>query len=117
MIKSKLKQILPSLREKKRYLVFEVISEQKIVESELVSNAVLHHFSEFVGNLGCAKSGLIILNNKWNPELQKGVIKINNKHVDALKASLTFIDKIDNKQVIFRSIGLSGILNKAERKF
>ncbi len=117
MVKTKLKPILPSLREKKRYLVFEIISKEKIIDINLVSNAIWHYCLQFLGQLGTAKAGLMVLNNKWNSELQRGIIKVSNKYVDALKAALTFANKIDNADVIFRSVGVSGILRKAENKY
>ena len=117
MINTKLKPILPSLREKKRYLVFEVISSEKISDFEPVAGAIEHCSLQFLGQLGAAKAGIIPLANKWNPELQRGIIKVSHKHVDAAKAALMFAGKIGNHEVIFRSLGVSGILNKAERKF
>ncbi|MBI2653063.1 ribonuclease P protein component 2 [Candidatus Woesearchaeota archaeon] len=117
MVKTKLKPVLPSLREKKRYLVFEVISKEKINEAELVSKAIWHHSLQFLGQLGAAKAGIIVLNNKWDQQLQRGIVKVSHKHVDAVKAALTFADKINNEEVIFRSIGVSGILKKAESKY
>ncbi|MBI2647534.1 hypothetical protein HYW99_03585 [Candidatus Woesearchaeota archaeon] len=117
MTKTKLKQILPSLREKKRYLVFEVISKEGISDFEALSNAIWQCSLQLLGQLGVAKSGLMVLTNKWNQKLQRGIIKVNHKHVDALKASFIFARKIENKEVILRSIGVSGILNKAEKKY
>ena len=117
MVNTKLKPVLPSLREKKRYLVFEVISKEKINNTEDISNAIWHASLQFLGKLGTAKAGIIVLNNKWDAEHQRGIIKVSHKHVDAVKAALTFADKINNTDVIFRSIGVSGILRKAENMF
>ena len=117
MINTKLKPILPSLREKKRYLVFEAISKEKINSLEAVSSTIMNCSLKFLGMLGAAKAGIIVLNNKWNPELQRGIIKVGHKHVDSLKAALMFANKIDNNDVIFRSLGVSGILKKAENNF
>lgn len=112
----KLKPILPSLREKKRYLVFEVISKKGINDFAPVSNAIMRASFQFLGQLGVAKAGIIPLPNKWNSELQRGIVKVSHKHVDALRAALIFADKIDDSDVIFRSVGVSGILNKAEKR-
>ena len=117
MVKTKLKPVLPSLREKKRYLVFEVISKEKIKDINLVSNTISGCSLHLLGQLGAAKAGVMVLNNKWNAELQRGIIKVSHKYVDALKASLVFAQKVDDKEVIFRSLGVSGILRKAESKF
>lgn len=117
MIKTKLKPVLPSLREKKRYIVFEVISRERIDDINRVSGAIMRCSLQFLGQLGAAKAGIMVLNNKWNPALQRGVIKVSHKHVDAVKAALAFANRIDSADVIFRSIGVSGILRKAEQKF
>ena len=117
MIKTKLKPILPSLREKKRYLAFEVISKKKINKGEDVSNAIRHYSLQFLGQLGAAKAGIMVLDNKWNQHLQRGIMKVSHKHVDNARASLMFINKVNDNDVIFRSLGVSGILKKAERKF
>ena len=117
MINTKLKPLLPSLREKKRYLVFKVISKEKINDANKISNAVRHCSLQFLGQLGAAKAGIMVLNNKWDSKLQRGIIKVSHKHVDAVKAALTFANKIDNNDVVFMSLGVSGILRKAENRF
>ncbi len=117
MVKTKLKPVLPSLREKKRYLVFEIILKEKINDIGVVSNTIWNNSLQFLGQLGVAKAGLMVLNNKWDSKLQRGIIKVSHKHVDAVKAALTFANKIEDADVIFRSIGVSGILRKAENKF
>ena len=117
MVNTKLKPILPSLREKKRYLVFEVISKQRISDFGAVSNSITQSSLHFMGLLGVGKAGIIPLANKWNQELQRGIIKVSHKHVDMLRASLVFANKVDNQEVIFRSLGVSGILKKAENNY
>ncbi len=117
MVKTKLKPILPSLREKKRYLVFEVVSKEKINDANAVANEIYSHSLQFLGQLEAAKAGIMVLNNKWIAHLQRGIAKVGHKHVDAVKASFVFIDKVNNQSVIFKSLGVSGILRKAESKY
>ena len=117
MAKSKLKPVLPSLREKKRYLAFEVISREKIKDADLISSAIMDTSLKFLGQLGVAKAGLMMLNNKWDANLQRGIMKIGHRHVDDVKAALTLASKINNKDVIFRSLGVSGILRKTEERY
>ncbi len=113
----KIKPVLPSLREKKRYLVFEVISKQKVDNIHDVSQAITENALMFLGHLGMAKAGAIVLKDKWNKDKQRGIIKVNNKEVDNLKAALTFTEKVGNKEAIVKSVGVSGILKKAEDKY
>ncbi len=117
MVEIKLKPVLPSLREKKRYLAFEIISKEKISDFSLVSNAIFNHSFQMLGRIGTAKAGIIPLANKWNAKLQRGIIKVSHNHVDALKSSLIFAGKIGSNDIIIRSLGVSGILNKAVKKF
>ena len=66
------------------------------------------------GEIGLGGAGLIFLKNKWNKMKQRGIIKVNFKYVDPLKAALC---SFRNGDVIMRSVGVSGILKKAEEKY
>ena len=112
---SKLKPILPSLIEKKRYFTFEIISKSQIKDFSAVSKAVWASLLSFTGEFGAAKAGIWLLSDKYNEETQRGIIKVSNKHVNELKASLSLIKEIDKNKVIVRSIIVSGMLNKAAK--
>lgn len=111
----KLKPLIPSLREKKRYLVFEIVSKTPVKSFELVSEAVQNSVLSFIGTKGTAKTGLMIIKDRFNMPKQTGIIKINNKYVDDLKAALALIKEIGGQAVIVRSRGVSGILRKTEK--
>ena len=64
-----------------------------------------------------AKAGIWVLPDKWNQKKQMGLIKVNNKHVDNLKTSLTLIKSFKRQQIIVRSVGVSGMINKADKKY
>jgi ribonuclease P/MRP protein subunit POP5 len=116
-IMNKIKPVLPSLREKKRYLVFEVISDKKLENVNSISKTIMNDCQNYLGEMGMAKAGLMILNNKYNPNMQRGVIKVSHKMVDSLRAALCFVKEIDNQKVIVKSVGISGILKKAQNKY
>lgn len=104
-----MKPLLPALKEKKRYIVFEVITEkfdrnraQSILESECL---------KFLGEFGIAKSGFSIITDCW--EKNKGIIKANPKYVNEVKMALSLV----KGNLIFNVIGVSGTLNKAKQKF
>jgi ribonuclease P/MRP protein subunit POP5 len=113
MIKKKIKPLSPSLRERKRYLAFEVISEVPIGDSKAVYGAINQKALEFLGTLGCAEAGMIMLADRYNPEKQRGLIRVSHKSVDKLRATLALVETINGKKTIVRSVGVSGILNKA----
>ena len=108
-----MKPILPSLREKKRYVVFEIISKNNI--ETFPEKEIKNAFLQLFGEVTLGKAGLIFLKNKWKDN--RGIIRVNNKHVDELKASFCMIKKINNKQATVKSVGVSGTLKKAELKF
>jgi ribonuclease P/MRP protein subunit POP5 len=112
----KLKPILPSLREKKRYMAFEVISESKLSYLD-IQKAVETSLKDYVGTQGKAKAGLLFFKDKYNEKAQKGLIKVNHKHTDELRASFAFIQSINGKKAIIKSIGLSGIMKKAYNNY
>jgi len=117
MAKAKIRSLLPSLREKKRYLAYEVISKDRFNDAVHVNKAIMEAAKEFIGNLGMARAGIITMGDQWNTDTQRGIIRVNNKHVDSLKASLVLARNINGKDAIIMSIGASGILKKARQKY
>jgi len=113
----KIKPLLPSQREKKRYLVFEIISKNKVKPFSEITNAIWNSILTFVGQTGAAKAGISVLQDKYDASRQLGIIRVSHKMLDALKAALTLIREINNEPVIVRSMGTSGILKKAEEKY
>lgn len=105
----KMKSLLPSLKEKKRYLAFEIISIDKVPSNAL--NLVTKKLNNILGIIDSSNAGLIPVEQKEN----KAIIRINNKYVDKIKSAMLFINEINNKPVILKSIKVSGILNKARK--
>lgn len=116
-VKKQLKTLLPTLKEKKRYLAFEIVSESRFNEFRPVSEQISEKTLGFLGQLGVARAGIQILPETWNKEVQRGIIRVGHKHVDELKASLSFIREIDNQEAIIKTIGISGIINKAKERY
>ena len=114
---ARLKPLSPTLKEKKRYLAFEILSEGKIKAFSEVSKAIWASVLQFVGTKGAARLGIKLFSEKYNPEAQRGLIRVVHTGLDELKASLALITSIDQHQVIVRSIGASGILAKAEKNY
>jgi len=110
----KLKPILPSLKEKKRYLSFEILSETSI-PAEIASKNIIESCLNFLGIFEAGKASLMFLNDKYSNNV--GVIKVNHKHVDKVRTALALISKIENKEVIVRTRIVSGTLNKAISKY
>ena len=116
-VKKRLKSLLPALKEKNRYLVFEIVSDDKIRDFKAVSRQINLKMSELVGSLGMARANIRVLADKWRPNRQRGIIKVNHRYAHELKSALAMIDRLKGKDAIVRSAGLSGILKKAESKY
>ncbi|MDO8741209.1 MAG: Rpp14/Pop5 family protein [Candidatus Woesearchaeota archaeon] len=113
----KLKAMMPSMRERKRYVAFQIISKEPIRPFKPVSDAIWQGCLRFLGELGAAKAGIWILADKFNEENQKGLIRVNHKYVDDLKGALALIKSINGAEVIVRSTGTSGIMKKAQERY
>ena len=83
--------------------MFEVISKNKIKFEDL-KKTILNKCLEFLGQLGCAKAGIMII--------KPNIIKVNTKYVNDVRASLTLIEKINNEKVIIKTTKISGVLKK-----
>jgi RNase P/RNase MRP subunit POP5 len=112
-----MKPLLSSFRERKRYLAFEIVSKTPIEDFKAVSSAIWSASLQFLGELECGKAGIMILHDKFDKDRQRGLIRVNHTYVDKLRASISLIDNIDDKKVLIRSRGVSGIMKKAEGKF
>ena len=104
--------LIPTLKEQNRYVLFEVLSNQKFNYSD-INEALDKSFKAFLGTLYYSRASPKVIRNKWDQGTQKGIFKVNSKYLDHAKASLTLVRKINNKEVCIKSVKTSGILNKA----
>ena len=102
----KLKSLLPSLREKKRYVAFEVLSEDN-TPKDTIKKLINESCLSYLGELNTAKAGIMFLDDVYKNN--KGIIKTSVKSVNELKACLSLIKE---KQI--RSLVTSGMINKVE---
>ena len=78
-----MKSLLPTLREKKRYIVF------KVSQGSITNKGVIDYIKEFIGELGLAKSSAMIIKNQNN----KLILKTSIKYADKIKVALGLIKK------------------------
>lgn len=101
-----MKPILPSLREKKRYIAYEIVSE-KPLKRDTHLRGVNDGLMRFLGHLGGAKAGIMRIKDKSN----KGILRVNNTMVDAVKTGLSLIKNIDGNKVLIKTTRVSGTLS------
>lgn len=102
-------KLLPSLKEKKRYVAFNWASEGKVARREIIK-AVEQACEEFMGLLNYGRAGVRVVEDLV--EGKKGVVRVGSKYVDSVKGALMLIKKINNQRVAFKNVKVSGVLNK-----
>jgi len=108
------KPLLPTLRERNRYMVFEIVSDSKFKRDEILKS-VWGSVSRLLGEFETGKTSLWL--TEWDEKTQKGILKANHKSIDKVRAAIALIKEIDKKPVIFHVLGISGTIKKAKAKF
>lgn len=108
------KPLLPTLKERNRYLVFELISDSK-VDRDSVIRAIWNSSLTFLGELGTSKSSLWL--TEWDSAKGIGILKVNHKAVDKARAALALVKEINKKPCIIHVLGISGTIKKAKEKW
>jgi ribonuclease P/MRP protein subunit POP5 len=100
----------PTLRERNRYMTFEVKSQQPLDRKEVV-NDVWNSLTRLHGEMGASKTSLWVMD--WNSEKNRGILKVNHKAIDIIRSSLAMIKDVNKKPAIFHVLHTSGTLKKA----
>jgi len=93
--------------------VFEIISKSRFDRNTVVRN-IRNSVLNFIGESGTSRTSLWMMD--WNDEKQSGIIKVNHRSVDCVRASAALIKEIDKSAVIFHVVGVSGTLKGARGK-
>jgi ribonuclease P/MRP protein subunit POP5 len=108
------KRLKPSQRERKRYIVFQIRPADFSFDD--VKNAIIEACTRFLGEFGVAKANVYVIKNLYQRN-GRGVLRAANKMVNDVKAALVKISRINKTAVTCRTLGISGTLKKAKRKF
>ena len=104
----KMTTIIPTLRDKKRYILFEVISDGAVSMRE-TSTELQSTFEKNLGTFTLARAGVQFLPD-W--QQQRGILRVSHLYVDDIKASMVFVASIKGKKAVVQTLSVSGILNK-----
>lgn len=106
-----MKFLKKSLREKKRYIELELTANVDIKSFE---NEFEKKFKELVGEKGFGEANPLLIRNLWKKN--KGVLRVNHKHVTSAKVTLTTVREINNKQIIVKTGKVYGTLKKIKKQ-
>ena len=103
---------LPTLREKRRYIVFRVHSEGPI-PYPILKEAVLSSLLEFLGERDFAKANLRLVRNLWNG--REGFLQASSRFVDPAKVALALIHQIGEQKALFQTLKVAGTIKSGKK--
>ena len=106
-----MKPLLPTLKERQRYIAYEAITAHAMHQD--ISEALLQRLSEILGVFGMAEAG--ILSVSYDQATQTGILRCNHDQVIKVKTALLMTTHLGRTQVLIRTRGVSGILDKVKR--
>jgi ribonuclease P/MRP protein subunit POP5 len=107
--KERLKILLPTLRERDRYISFHVISEYGITYADLEA-AIWSTLIEFYGEYGLSQMSMWLIKNLYDEEKQIGIIRCNNRSVEKIITGLGLISRIGDSRVTIKIFKMSGTI-------
>ncbi|QQG40259.1 MAG: ribonuclease P protein component 2 [Candidatus Aenigmatarchaeota archaeon] len=110
------KTLPPTLREKKRYLAFEIISE-KPLRFDAIVDAFWNALLTLLGELGTARTNVWFVKDAWDEKRQRGLVRCGHVQVENVRVALALITSIGGVRVIPHSLGVSGTMEGARKKF
>lgn len=110
-------KFLPAtLREKNRYIAYQVVSENKLIFSDL-NSAMWNSILNFLGELESAKARVWIMKDTYDEGKQTGTIKCSHDFVERARSALILIQRIGDARVAIKILGVSGTMKGARTKF
>lgn len=110
------KHLPPTLRTRKRYVAFQVLSQDKIPMNDVL-NSIWHSLLNFLGEYGVGKAGIWIGKSNYDEEKQLGVIRCNHIYVEHIRTALALVERIGDSRAIVKVLGVSGTIKAAKKKF
>lgn len=107
-----MKRLLPSLRAKKRYLAFELISEKPVSRGDIVKE-VISSASSLLGDITTSDCDIRVLGF----EAGKGIIQCSHTRVKETRAALATLTRVNGKRATLHVLGASGTVKRATEKF
>ncbi|MGP8331007.1 MAG: Rpp14/Pop5 family protein [Methanosarcinaceae archaeon] len=107
-----MKILPPTLRDKKRYLAFELLCEHEITREDFLREMFLC-VGSLIGDVGSSECGIRLLTF----EDSKGIIRCAHTKTELTRAAVTTIMHISGKRVLVHILGVSGTIAGATEKY
>jgi len=110
------KLLPPTMRPAKRYIAFEVISENPVQYGELV-NSIWTSAISFLGEFGSSELNMWFVHNLYDEKTQKGLIKCSHDSVERVRTALSLIQIISESRAVVKIMGVTGTIKSARTKY
>ena len=107
--KRELKIVMPTIREKERYVAFQIISEERVSYGDFEA-AAWGAMMEFFGEYGTSQASMWLIRNLYDEDRQFGVIRCNHRFVSDVLAALGLIERLGDTRVIVKILKVSGTI-------
>ncbi len=111
--KLSLKPLKPTLRGKKRYVLFKLFSEKNFDEHSVERN-IFSIFLALFGSTGVAKQNLRLI--RYNNGTNLGILRCSLPCLTEVKSGLLFLREINGIPVTPKIVSVSGSLKKLKSK-
>jgi len=109
-----MKHLKPTLREKNRYVAFELLSDRRFSRDEVVK-AIWNSLLRFLGEIVVGEMGVWVMD--WSEERQRGILKTRHTSVKDLRLGLSMLSKVGDSKASVHVFGVSGTLRKARERY
>lgn len=106
---------LPSIREKKRYIVFRLHSNEPVAYQD-AKNAIMNSINNWLGDNDMARARVWVIKNLWNQKEQSGFVRCSHRFVDELKVALGLVHQIGDQRVIIQSMHVAATIKSGKSK-
>lgn len=111
----KLKTLIPTLRQKKRFIKFKIQGEKNFTFEEF-EKIYQKYLLEYLGIISYSKAGIWLIKDKFEREKQEFILRCNNKYEKEICAISSLIEKIDEKKVNITALKISGTLKGVQKE-
>ena len=100
--------------EKKRYLAFEIISDENFNKKNVI-RGIWDQSLKVLGEMKTAESEFWLID--YDEKKSIGIFKVSKDYLEDLRFVLATINELNGKRVIIRSLRSSGIIKNLKDKY
>lgn len=100
------------IREKERYIIFKVLSENKKFSKEEILKGCLYAVHSFLGDKGMSDANIYLI--EWDEDLDVGILKTTHKTKDDVIVALSLLSTLNETKISIIPLKTTGTIKKAK---